>query len=230
MSLDAGAHLRKNIQNRRARGIQSDILNENARFRKKRSGGDEKYRGRNIAGNIEVACSQFDRTVGAGAANFRYARVAFDGSAKFLEREFRVIPRARRLGDNRFAFGKKSREQHGGLHLRAGHRHFVLDGAQLSAANFERREIIFARFDFRAHFAQRPDDTFHRPLLQAVVSADRGLEILAGQNSGKKANRGAGISRVERAPAALQSVQTVAGNANGGAIDFHLRAKGLHAG
>src|SRR5579871_3205136 len=61
LNLNARAHLREHVQNRSSRRIQSDILNQDARLRKKRSCGDEKDGRGNIARHIEIPRRQSDQ-------------------------------------------------------------------------------------------------------------------------------------------------------------------------
>jgi hypothetical protein len=148
-----------------------------------------------------------------------------DGGAKFFQGEFGVITGARRFGNRRFAFRKQSGQQHCRLHLRAGHGHFVVHAAQPAPANFEWREIVLARGNLSAHFAQRRKDALHRALVERVVAGNFRREVLAGQNAGKQTNGGAGVSSVERTPAALQSVQSTPSHADKRVFDFHVGAE-----
>ena len=74
----------------------------------------------------------------------RGAAVTFDGDAKFFQRQLGVVARARGFGDGGFAFGKKAGEENRGFYLRAGHGHFVVNGAEFAATDFERGKIVVA--------------------------------------------------------------------------------------
>ncbi len=57
-----------------------------------------------------------------------------DRAAEALQHALGVVARDGGLDDGGLALRIESRQQHGGLHLRAGHRHFVADAVQLRAA------------------------------------------------------------------------------------------------
>ena len=84
-------------------------------------------------------------------ASVIFRRLDREVGAELAQRDFGVVARAHRLGDGGLAFGEEAGEQHAGLHLRARHRQVVIDGPQLGAVDFERRKLVFARLDVRAH-------------------------------------------------------------------------------
>jgi len=119
---------------------------------------------------------------------------------------------------------KKPREQHGGFLPRAGHCMLVLRWRAISTANFESAQMVVARFDSAPLFAPRPDDAFCIiGRFFATLAPDCGLEILTSRIPERTANRGAGISRVERRQWLLRPRSRGAGNANGGSrLSFHF--------
>ncbi len=157
------------------------------------------------------------------------AAIFFDGGAKFFEGQLRVIARPRRFRHAGHAIRKKPREQNSGLYLRAGHRHVVVNGLEPGATDLQRREIIFASADVRAHFAKRADDALHGPLLERVIAGEPRGKLLSGENSRQKTHGGAGISGVERAPSAFQTTRPTASHSNGILVAFHFRAQRAHA-
>src|SRR5271156_130091 len=104
-----------------------------------------------------------------------------------------MVAGASRFDDRGKAFGEESREKKRRLHLRAGHWHFVMDGAQLCWANLQRREIIFARANVRAHLAKWRHYAPHRALLQGGIAGQLGGKGLSRQNSREQADRRARI-------------------------------------
>ena len=130
-------------------------------------------------GTSTFAPGQFDFTVGANTESFAPCRsIGTPNSSSASSVWSRVRAGSVR---RRFAVGKQSRQQHRGFHLRAGHRHFVVNAAQFSTANFQRREIIVTRVNLRAHFAQRSQNALHRSLVQRIVAGNFGGEVLSGQ-------------------------------------------------
>ena len=100
---------------------------------------------------------------------------------------------------------------------------------QFRAMNFQRGEIIFARANVRAHFAQRADDALHGALLERSVAGQARGESLPGQNSGEETHGGAGISGIQGAPAAFQPAGAAAGYPDRILFDFYVGAQGAHA-
>src|SRR5271165_6403329 len=114
-----------------------------------------------------------------------------------------MVAGASRFDDRGKALGEQSREKERRLHLRAGHWHFVMDGAQPRWANLQWREIIFARANVRAHLAKWRHYASHRALLQGGIAGQLGSKVLSRQNSREQADRCAGIAGIQRAPAAF---------------------------
>ena len=111
--------------------------------------------------------------------------VPFNGNAEFFQGQLGVIASAGRLGDAGVSFREQSRQQYRGFHLCTGHRHFIVDAAQFSAANFEGCKIFVACADSRTHLPQRSQDALHRPLIERIVAGYSAGEILSRQNSGE---------------------------------------------
>ena len=159
-----------------------------------------------------------------------------DGAAAFLDRrakkfesEFGVIASAGRLDDLRGAIGVEAGEEHCGFYLSTGHGHFVLNGAEVTAVNFKRRKIIFARANICAHQLERSNDALHGAFLEGFVASNFGGELLTAENAGEQANGGAGIFCVEGAARDLESAEAVTGDFYGGAINGDVGAESLHA-
>ena len=149
--------------------------------------------------------------------------------AEFAERDFGVIARRHRLADGGLALGEESGEQHARLHLRAGHGQRVIDGPEPGAVDFERRELVFARANLRAHFGQRPHDALHRPAGERLVPEDAGEEGLGGQDSAQHTDGGARIAGVEIGGGRAQSVESFALDPHFRAVNLHLDAERAHA-
>ena len=91
---------------------------------KKRGGAQKKCRARKIAGN-----ARFDAPQTLPAANADFILPCCSSlRAKGPQRHFAVIAGAQRFFDARFAVGEQSGKQQTRFHLRAGHRHVVVDG------------------------------------------------------------------------------------------------------
>ena len=127
----------------------------------------------------------------------------FDRNAEFLKRQLRMVACTRWFEDARISLREQSGKQHSGLYLRASHRHFVVNAAQFSAMDFERRKIFVARQNLRAHFAQRSQNAFHRTLVQRAVAGNFRVEILSRKNSREQPDGSPGISSIQRATAAF---------------------------
>src|SRR5439155_189200 len=173
--LNRSAHFGKYVENRRTRGIQANIVDEHVRIGKQRSRREEKHSGRQISRNVQRFREQLSAAISSTQAEYTNRLSIFlKARAKFLQCDLRVVPRACRLRYSGHTFGEQSRQQHGRFHLRASHRHFVINGLQFRSANLQRREIILASTNIRAHFAQRRNHALHRPLLQGVVAGQPG--------------------------------------------------------
>ena len=140
---------------------------------------------------------------------------------ELAQRDFGMVARARGFGDRAFAIGVQPREQHAGLHLRAGYRQRVIDGPQPAALNFERRKLAIARADGRAHFPQRLHDALHGPRGKRFVAENARGERLRRQDPRQHADGGPGIARVQIAHGPAQSIQAAA-------VDDELRARARH--
>ena len=157
------------------------------------------------------------------------AAVLLNCSAEFMKGEFGVVARGGGLRDRGLPFGEQSRKKDGGFDLGARHRHLVMDRAKPPAMNFERREIVVAPADVRAHLAKRGDHSLHRALLQRSIAGDFGVEGLSREDAGEEANRGAGIFGVQSTPGALEALGTVAGNLCSRTVERDPRTEGPDA-
>ncbi len=107
---------------------------------------------------------------GPSASDGNRTTIALNGSAKFFKRQFGVIAGASRLNDDCFAIGEQPSKENGGFDLSAGERHFVLNGPESGAVDFQRREIFFARTNVGAHLPKGSDDPLHGTLLKRRVT------------------------------------------------------------
>ncbi len=99
--------------------------------------------------------------------NARSLAVLLNGGAKFFQGQLGVVPCAGRLDTVVTPSANNPASSTADLTCALAMGMFVLDGFQFCAMNFQRREIIFARANVRAHFAQRADDALHRAAFAA---------------------------------------------------------------
>ena len=139
------AHGLKEIENGGARGIQAHIGDKEIGSGSREAAAIKKTAEERSPGTSrELACKA---TLPEPSPRpwMAMVRPRFnDVRAEEFEGEFGVIARGGGFGDLRFAFGKEAGEENGGFYLGAGHGHFVMNGLEFAAADFERREIAFA--------------------------------------------------------------------------------------
>src|SRR3974377_2630860 len=104
-----------------------------------------------------------------------------------------------------------------------------MNGAELSAMDFERRKIVVPGANVCAHLPQWSDHAFHWPLLERGVSGNLGGEGLPAQNSAEQSDGRAGILGIQRAPTAFQSAQSSSRNFHRGLVHANIGAQGFHA-
>ena len=96
--------------------------------------------------------------------------VLLNRRAKLLQSQLRMVPRSRRLRHAGHSVREQSRQEHRRFHLRARHGHFVVDGPEARAVNFQGSEIVVTGANVRAHLLQRSDHAIHGPLLERSIA------------------------------------------------------------
>jgi hypothetical protein len=168
MRLDVGAGPPQNLDQERTGRIQADAVDREIGARKRCRGNSQECRGRQIAGHTKR-----ERAKPLTAAQHQRAAIAPELDAVGRQRTLGVIASRRRLGDARFSISVQGRQQHGGLHLRAGHFGCEGDAAQHRSMNRQRGTVAVAGLDRGSHQSQRRDDPAHRTPGQRCV-ADQG--------------------------------------------------------
>ena len=108
-----------------------------------------------------------------------------------------VVTRNGRLHDGGVAARVKTSEQDRRFHLRAGHRHHVVNAFEIRIARDLERRLAVPAADVRTHPAQRRDDALHRPCGQRFVAGQRRCKILSCQHSGHEAHGGPRVAQIE---------------------------------
>ena len=123
--LDLRPHGRKKIQQAGARWIETHSVNHQIRFFDQQRRDQKEARGRQIAGNHQLAPRETCARVEVNGPLRR-----FDVRAELLERDLGVIARSHRLAHDRVALGKQASQQNAALDLGAGHWERVVDAVQ----------------------------------------------------------------------------------------------------
>src|SRR5215510_6135121 len=97
------------------------------------------------------------------AGNGYAVAAAGKSHAKGAQGLLRVVARSYRLLNCRLALGKQASKDNCRLHLRAGHRHFVINAMKPAAMDLERRAIALRRAHLRSHLPQWVNDPRHGP-------------------------------------------------------------------
>ena len=106
------AHFGEHIQNCRACGIQTDVVDEHVGVGKQRSGGQKKYRRRQISRHVERFRGELAASVSSSqTVHTNGLAILLNVYAKFLQGELGVVAGARGLGDAGDAIGKQSGQQ-----------------------------------------------------------------------------------------------------------------------
>ena len=136
-----------------------------------------------------------------------------------------VAAAARRANDGPAA-GAQTRQQQGGLELRAGHGQGVIDRLQRVSPHDADRGCTRPGLNPGPHGAKRLGDAFHWALAQGFIAREFTGERLRGQQSSQQPHPGPGISQVQRSPGGLQPVQTDAPHAQVAVLRFEFHTQG----
>ena len=110
----------------------------------------------------------------------------------------RVVPRGGGLADDGLALGIEPGDEEAGLELGAGHRHGVINAAQVSAADGQGRSgAVSSSHDLGAHLAQGAQNTLHGSGSKGTVPGDDAEEGLARQEARDQTHGGAAVARVQ---------------------------------
>ena len=138
---------------------------------------------RNVARNYKIA--RFGDLI---AENADGVVLAFDSAdQKIIEHQLGVIAAGERFVDGGLAFSEKTGEQNGALDLRACDRRSIMNSAQRSATDTQRRSLLRTFGDnVRAHFPKRFNHAIHRPAIERSVSDQPRFESLTGEQPGEE--------------------------------------------
>ena len=198
---DVGAHREQQLEQPRARRVETDVLDRQlARTGDAARDHEERCRGE-IAGHGDACAGQR-----LAAAQDGGRALAPDVDAEAAQHALGMVAGDGRFGDPGLAVGVQPGEQHGGLHLRARHRHGEVDALQTLAAADVHRRTALAGLDVRAHQPQRRGGALHRTAHERRVADERRVEGLTGEQPHEEPHRRAGVAHVERLRAALETV------------------------
>jgi hypothetical protein len=198
LDLHAGAEPAQDIQERRPRRIQPDIVDADLRAGQRRGGHEPERRGREVAGDAQRL-----RAEALAAGDRDREAVDVDRAAEGAQRALRMVARRRGLDDRRRARRVQAGEQDGALHLRARRLGAMLDGVQRPAVDpvdpvDNNRGVAVGGLDPCAHAFEGGNHAPHRAPGQRRIADEGRGERMAGQHAGEQPQRRAGIPGVER--------------------------------
>ena len=193
---DVGPHAAQHVDDGVASGVQSHIrqcdfaaLHDGGCHQPERRAGNIPRHGdilvcrnnRSLHGDVQPVCRD-------GA-----------GDAEVLEQALRVVSGDGRLVHGGAPPGQHAGQQHGALHLGAGHGQVVVDGAQGAALNLQRGAagLLAAGGDPGSHGGQRVDDAFHRAAAQRGIAEHAAAEGEGCQHTRHEAHAGAAVAAVD---------------------------------
>jgi len=113
------------------------------------------------------------------ARNARGVSVTAQLDTEGAKRNLSVIARPNRFFHASLPLREQAGKQYAGFHLRARHRHFVLDSLQVPAPDVQRWAVVGRSGDLRAHRCERLHDARHGPSRKRFVAEQLTAEILS---------------------------------------------------
>ena len=181
-------HGAQHLDNTHPGRIHAHPFDAQIRTRRDARAHQEESRRGNVTGDFHRSGTQT-----TGAFDTDGIALSLHGVAEGRQHALGMVPTWRRLVDAGDAIGIQAGQQQAGFHLGAGHRHFIVDGAQapVPTVNGERRGSTLAGFDASAHGGERRDDARHGPACQRRIAAQGHVEILTRENSRQQSHGGA---------------------------------------
>ena len=221
---DAGSEGGEDVEERGARGVEADAVEDEAGVGKERGGAEEECGGRNIAGDRGFDGVEFLRAGDGDGIDG-----ASERGAEGTQREFAVVAGADGFADDCGALGLQAGEQNAGLDLGAGNGRGEVDGVERSAFDGDGR-VAVGEGEVRAHFAERLANALHGAAGERCIADEGEGALLRREQAGDHAHRGAGVAAIERM-IGWSDAATDAVDFNAAVIELaDFCAEGLHAG